>query len=31
LLPAALVAGKHEMYLRLTPPRNGQRASINLA
>jgi prevent-host-death family protein len=31
LLPAGLVAGKREIYLRLTPPLNAQRASINLA
>ncbi|MGH2822453.1 MAG: group I intron-associated PD-(D/E)XK endonuclease, partial [Thermoleophilaceae bacterium] len=31
LLPAALVAGMRGIYLRLTPPLNAQRASINLA
>ena len=31
LLPIALVAGTHELSLRLTPPRNGQRACITLA
>jgi hypothetical protein len=31
LLPASLVSDKAEIRLRLTPPRNGQRACINLA
>jgi prevent-host-death family protein len=31
LLPAALVAGLREIRLRLVPPRNAQRACINLA
>jgi hypothetical protein len=31
LLPVDRFAGRHEIYLRLTPPRNGQRACINLA
>jgi prevent-host-death family protein len=31
LLPASLVVGMRGIYLRLTPPRNSQRASINLA
>lgn len=31
LLPSALVAGREAMQLRLTPPKNGQRACINLA
>ena len=31
LLPAALVAGKHQIRLRLTPPKNGQRAGLNWA
>ena len=31
LLPIALVAGRRGIQLRLTPPRNGQRACINLA
>jgi hypothetical protein len=31
LLPVAAIAGQHELYLRLTPPRNGQRACITLA
>jgi PD-(D/E)XK endonuclease len=31
LLPAPLWANKTCVYLRLTPPRNGQRACINLA
>jgi len=31
LLPASLVAGKHEIRLRLTAPRNGQQACITLA
>ena len=31
LLPIALVAGRRAIHLRLTPPKNGQRASINLA
>jgi prevent-host-death family protein len=29
LLPISLVAGRRLIYLRLTPPRNGQRACIN--
>jgi hypothetical protein len=31
LLPVSLVAGKQVQYLRLTPPRNSQRACITLA
>lgn len=31
LLPVELIAGKHMIYLRLTKPRNGQRACITLA
>ena len=31
LLPATRFAGMHQVNLRLTPPRNGQRACINLA
>ncbi len=31
LLPPRLVAGRREIALRLTPPRNAQRACINLA
>ena len=31
LLPAARFAGMYQVHLRLTPPRNGQRACINLA
>jgi prevent-host-death family protein len=31
LLPPGLVAGRREIVLRLTPPRNSQRACINLA
>ncbi len=31
LLPIELVAGRCYVYLRLTPPRNGQRACVNLA
>ncbi len=31
LLPASRFAGMHAIHLRLTPPRNGQRACINLA
>jgi PD-(D/E)XK endonuclease len=31
LLPAARLAGQGQVHLRLTPPRNGQRACINLA
>jgi prevent-host-death family protein len=31
LLPSELVAGRRAIHLRLTPPRNGQRACINLA
>jgi prevent-host-death family protein len=30
LLPISLVAGRRGMHLRTTPPRNGQRACINL-
>jgi prevent-host-death family protein len=30
LLPSSLVAGRREIYLRLSPARNGQRACINL-
>jgi prevent-host-death family protein len=30
LLPISLVAGRRAIFLRLTPPKNGQRASINL-
>ena len=30
LLPSPLVAGRREIYLRLSPARNGQRACINL-
>jgi hypothetical protein len=29
LLPSALVAGRRAIYLRVSPPRNGQRACIN--
>jgi prevent-host-death family protein len=29
LLPCSLVAGRQAIYLRLSPPRNGQRACIN--
>ena len=31
LLPPSLVAGRREIVLRLTPPRNSQRACIGLA
>jgi PD-(D/E)XK nuclease superfamily protein len=31
LLPASLVANRHQVQLRLAPPKNGQRACINLA
>src|SRR4051812_22443711 len=31
LLPIALVAGRRAIHLRLKPPRNGQRACLNLA
>jgi prevent-host-death family protein len=31
LLPVSMVAGKHQVNLRLTPPGNNQRACINLA
>ena len=31
LLPASVCAGKHELYLRLTPARNGQKSCITLA
>jgi prevent-host-death family protein len=31
LLPCSLVAGRREIWLRVSPPRNGQRACINLA
>ena len=31
LLPVALIAGRSWIQLRLTPPKNGQRACINLA
>jgi prevent-host-death family protein len=31
LLPCSLIAGRRAIYLRVTPPRNGQRACINLA
>jgi prevent-host-death family protein len=31
LLPGELVCGRNSIYLRLVPPRNGQRACINLA
>jgi hypothetical protein len=31
LVPASLAVGKHELSLRLSDPRNGQRACINLA
>ena len=31
LLPISLVEGRRCIYLRMTPPRNGQRACINLA
>jgi prevent-host-death family protein len=30
LLPISLVAGRRAIFLRLTPPKNGQRACINL-
>jgi prevent-host-death family protein len=31
LVPAARAADQHQLHLRLTPPRNGQRACITLA
>jgi hypothetical protein len=31
LLPVEAIAGQHGLHLRLTPPRNGQRACITLA
>jgi antitoxin (DNA-binding transcriptional repressor) of toxin-antitoxin stability system len=31
LIPIEVVAGKRQVHLRLEPPRNGQRACINLA
>jgi prevent-host-death family protein len=31
LLPSSLAAGRRAIHLRLSPPRNGQRACINLA
>jgi prevent-host-death family protein len=31
LLPISLVAGRRAIYLRLKPPKNGQRACLNLA
>ena len=31
LLPSSLACGRTSVYLRLTPPKNGQRACINLA
>ncbi len=31
LLPIGLIAGRNEIWLRLTPPRNGQRACLNWA
>jgi prevent-host-death family protein len=31
LLPSALACGRTSIYLRVSPPRNGQRACINLA
>jgi prevent-host-death family protein len=31
LIPIEVVAGKRQLHLRLRPPRNGQRACINLA
>ena len=31
LLPIELVAGRSGLHLRLAPPRNGQRAALNLA
>jgi PD-(D/E)XK endonuclease len=31
LLPVSLIAGRHTIYLRLTAPRNSQRACITLA
>jgi hypothetical protein len=31
LLPIELVAGQHLIYLRLAPPKNGQRAALNWA
>jgi prevent-host-death family protein len=31
LLPCSLVAGRRAIYLRVSPPRNSQRASVNVA
>jgi prevent-host-death family protein len=31
LLPSTLIAGRRAIYLRVSPPRNGQRACVNLA
>jgi hypothetical protein len=31
LIPAAVAAGQHYLYLRLTPPRNRQRACVHMA
>jgi prevent-host-death family protein len=31
LIPVNVAAGQHQLHLRLTPPRNGQRACITLA
>jgi hypothetical protein len=31
LIPVEVAAGQHQLHLRLTPPRNGQRACITLA
>ncbi len=31
LVPVAAADGQHQLHLRLTPPRNGQRACITLA
>ena len=31
LVPVAVAAGQHQLHLRLTPPRNGQRSCITLA
>ena len=31
MLPIELVAGQYQVHLRLVPPRNGQRASLNWA
>jgi prevent-host-death family protein len=31
LVPISVAGGKRQLYLRIQPPRNGQRASINLA